>query len=159
MTVHARGAMLAAVVSFALSLCLVFALAVAAGSLAAAHVPVGMVSGLGVVLGLLVRGYAGLVAGRHAWHDRLDVRGAVLTGALGCAAGYAVLQLANAATAVVLLARPAELDWSVLYGVSLWLAAGAAGGLLGWRVAGRAGGRHARAVRRGTTRRIPARSS
>lgn len=130
MRISVGGAVRAGVVSFAFALFLIFLLAMMANGLGSAGVPLGTVQAVGFVIGFLTRVYAGLVGGRKARAEELGRWEIVLTGALGCAAGFVVLQLANMFTQVVVLQQQLTFAWSMLYDVVLWFVAGGLGALI-----------------------------
>ena len=144
MRISARGVLRAGIVSLAFGLFLIFLLAVMANGLGSAGVSVGTVQVIGFVIGFLTRLYAGIIGGRKARAEELDRWEVALSAAVGCAAGFAALQLLNMFTEVVLLGRQLSLDWSILYGVVPWFVAGGLGGLITTRT------RRRRAKRRST---------
>lgn len=133
MGLSVRAVFRSGLVAFGLSLLLLALLAVMANGLGAAGVSVRTVQVVSLGLGILARLYAGLIGGRMARREGLEVGGIVLSAALGCAIGFVVLQLLNSFTEVALLGRQLTLAWSMLYGVLPWVAEGAAGGLLAAR--------------------------
>ncbi|MQA79793.1 MAG: hypothetical protein GEV10_15150 [Streptosporangiales bacterium] len=133
MSLSSAGVVRTALASLAFTLLLVFLLAAVANALGSAGVPVEAVQVAGFVLASLARIYAGVLGGRAARRADLSVAGAVLTGTVGCAVGYIAFELLNSVTEVVLLARELTFGWSMLYGILLWLPAGAIGGYLGGR--------------------------
>lgn len=141
MAVSARTVVRSGLVAFGLSLLLLALLAIMANGLGAAGVSVRTVQAVGLVLGILARLYAGLTGGRVARREGLDAGGIVLSAAIGCTVGFAVLQLLNSFTAVALLGRQLTLAWSMLYGVLPWIAEGAAGGWVAARSGSRRRGR------------------
>lgn len=132
-SLSSAGVIRTAAASLVFTLLLVFLLAAVANSLGSAGVSVRTVQVVGFVLASLARIYAGVLGGRAARRAGLSVTSAVLTGTVGCAVGFVAFELLNTVTEVVLLARELTLDWSMLYGIALWLPAGAIGGYLGGR--------------------------
>lgn len=130
MQVSARGVFRAGLASFIFGLFLVFLLAIMANGLGSAGVSVFTVQVVGFVIGFLTRMYAGIIGGRKARAEDLGRWEVALTAALGCAAGFAALQIANMFTEVVILQEQLTLAWNMLYDVVLWFVAGGLGGLI-----------------------------
>lgn len=133
MRLSARGVARGAVLSFVVSLLLVFMLAIMANGLAAAEVSLRAVEVVGFVVAFLAYTYAAFAGGRRARKDDLDVKSVVASAVVGLALGYVVLELANSFTEVVLLGRELTMSWSMLYGVLLWLPPALVGGWLATR--------------------------
>lgn len=130
MEASAGGIARAALLSFGISFVLLILFGVMADSLGAAGVSPGVVQVVGLVLGILARFFAGYRGGRATCRNGGERTEALLTGLIGCAIGFVVLELANAFFEVALLGRTLSMDWSMLYGILPWVAEGAAGGFL-----------------------------
>lgn len=130
MEASAGGIVRATVLSFGISFLLLILFGAMANSLGAAGVSPGVVQVVGLLLGIAARAYAGYLGGRATCRNGGERTAALLTGLIGCAIGYVILELANAFFNVALLGRTLSTEWSMLYGIVPWIAEGAAGGFL-----------------------------